>query len=178
MANWASFDTEPVHDLLVAYDKSVTNTPVVKPPVISDDKWEKTIKFILEREGGFQNNPHDKGNYYNGQLIGTKYGISAASWGGQYDIPNLTLDQAKDIYYKHYWVASGADKLDWPLCLLVMDTAVLHGTSVAIKWLKEVGPNPYLFAAKRLKVYTNLDNWQHFGAGWVNRVAALLEQMG
>jgi hypothetical protein len=41
----------------------------------------------------------------------------------------------------------------------------------------EVGPTPYGFAAKRLRVYTRLNNWNVFGAGWVNRIADLLEAM-
>ena len=121
--------------------------------------------------------PNDSGNWYNGQLIGTKYGISAASWADQYDIPNLTLEQAQAIYRQHYWQASGADKLPWPACLLVFDTAVLHGVGTAAAWLSEAGPNAYAFAAKRLKVYVESDKWKHFGVGWTNRVAELLAEM-
>lgn len=185
---WASFDTQEAHAglLQLAPETAVIvsppgpgpTPPSPTPPVTAGDNWERAITWILKWEGGFQANPADKGNYYNGQLIGTKYGISAASWGGQYDIPNLTIEQAKEIYRKHYWQASGADKLAWPLCLLVMDTAILHGVGAATKWLKEAGPNPYKFAARRLRVYTGSDNWKNFGAGWVNRTADLLAEMG
>lgn len=161
--------------------KNIGNVPVVDAvptePTPSGDKWERSIAFVLEKEGGFQNNPADKGNYYKGQLIGTKFGISAASWGGQYDIPNLTVEQAKNIYAEHYWRKSGADRLEWPLCLLVLDSSVLHGTGAAEAWLKEVGPNPYAFASKRLHVYTKSDNGDTFWRGWVNRVGDLLEEM-
>lgn len=55
-------------------------------------------------------------------------------------------------------------------------TAVLHGAGTARAWLAEVGANPYAFAAKRLRVYTGMKNWSEFGAGWVNRTAALLQE--
>jgi hypothetical protein len=57
-------------------------------------------------------------------------------------------------------------------------TAVLHGVGTSRTWQAEVGNNAYAFAAKRLKVYTKLDNWHYFGAGWTNRTAELLEVAG
>ena len=111
-----------------------------------------------------------------GELKGTKYGISAASYPAL-DIAMLTQTDAIAIYRRDYWQPSGADQLPWPACLLVMDTAVLHGVSAATKMLAEVGPNPYSLAAKRLRIYTASKNWDVFGAGWTNRIAALLEKM-
>ena len=141
--------------------------------------FDRAMDWVFDREGGFQKNPKDRGNYYLGELIGTNFGISAASWAWKYDIPNLTKDQAREIYFEHYWLASGANELRWPLSLLVFDTAVLHGVSAAKAWLEEVGPNPYWFAAKRLSVYTNSPSewWDEFGRGSVNRVILLLKEM-
>lgn len=190
---WASFDIEPAyHAILAAPIPDYTpEMPDSKPPVTThlpavgtgtdetqemptNANWERSIAWVLQREGGFQNNPADIGNYYQGKLIGTKYGISAASWGGQYDIPSLTLEQAKAIYYTHYWQASGADKLPWPASLIAFDTAVLHGVGTAQAWIAEVGVNALAIAAKRLRVYTGMKTWGEFGAGWTNRVADLL----
>lgn len=61
-------------------------------------------------------------------------------------------------------------------CVVKYCKAVLHGVGTAKKWLAEVGANPYAFAAKRLRVYTGMKNWSEFGAGWVNRTAALLQE--
>lgn len=147
-------------------------------PTPQGDNWARSIAWVLRWEGGFQNNPADHGNYRpDGTLVGTNFGISARSY-PTLDIPNITRQQAIDIYRRDYWTPSGASALAWPLCLLVMDTAVLHGVGAATQWLKEVGPNPYAFAAKRLRVYTHSDNWQAFAAGWINRAAELLEEMG
>lgn len=141
--------------------------------------FDRAMKWVFDREGGFQKNPKDSGNYYLGELVGTKYGISAASWAWKYDIPNLTKEQARAIYFEHYWMASRANGMEWPLNLLVFDTAVLHGLGTAKAWVEEVGLNPYAFAAKRLRVYTNSNEewWDEFGRGSVNRVILLLEEI-
>lgn len=190
---WDTFDTRAIREALESYpwqhgqpsrpSGGDVHIPVVSKPGPTQPgqggsmhNWERAIAWVLNEEGGFQNNPADTGNYYQGKLIGTKYGISAASWAHMYDIPSLTVEQAKDIYYQHYWLASGANKLDWPLCLLVFDTQVLHGMGAT--WLREVGPNPFLFAAKRQRVYTNMESWDEFGRGWINRLTRLFEELG
>lgn len=63
------------------------------------------------------------------------------------------------------------------VCVVKYCTAVLHGAGTARAWLAEVGANPYAFAAKRLRVYTGMKTWSEFGAGWVNRTAALCQEM-
>jgi lysozyme family protein len=147
-----------------------------------NDNWQRTMDFIARWEGGYQNVANDAGNWTGGAVgvgenKGTKYGISAASY-PNLDIINLTQEQANEIYRRDYWQASGADKQPWPLCLLMMDTAVLHGVGTARTWLSQVGPNPYAFAAKRLRVYTKMSNFDYWGKAWVNRTADLLEEMG
>lgn len=152
-------------------------TPPTKP---TGDNWPRSRAFVAKWEGGYQNNPADKGNWTGcevgkGENRGTKFGISACSY-PELDIPNLSIQEADAIYERDYWRASGADKLPWPYCLIVFDTAVLHGVGTARQWQAEVGNNAFAFAAKRLRVYTKLDNWHEFGVGWVNRVANLLEE--
>lgn len=146
------------------------------------ENWERSRAFIKRWEGGYQNVANDAGNWTGGAVgvgenKGTNFGISAASY-PHLDIRNLTIQQADEIYYRDYWAASGAAALRWPLCLLVLDTAVLHGVGTAKTWLKEVGLNPYAFAAKRLRVYTKMSNWDYWGKGQTNRTADLLEEMG
>jgi lysozyme family protein len=58
-------------------------------------------------EGGFQRLHDDNGNWTGGKvgvgrLVGTKYGISAASYPAL-DIPNITLDHAAYIYDRDFW---------------------------------------------------------------------------
>ena len=154
----------------------------IEPTPQPDDRWQRSREFVRVWEGGYQDIPNDSGNWTGGKVgvginKGTKYGISAASY-PDLDIKNLTMEQADAIYFRDYWQASGADKLPWPACLLVFDTAVLHGVGTARNWLHDVGPNAFLFAAKRMRVYTRMANWDTWGKGWVNRTADLLERAG
>lgn len=193
---WASFDIEPAYTAILATPPVVappitTHIPAIgtgdaaKPPVpppAAGDNWQRSREFVRRWEGDYQNIPNDSGNWTGGKVgagvnKGTKYGISAASY-PDLDIINITMEQADAIYYRDYWQQSGADKLAWPACLLVFDTAVLHGVGTARNWLMDVGPNAYAFAAKRLRVYTAMANWSTWGAGWTNRTADLLEKAG
>lgn len=192
---WWSFDIEPAYEAILA--APVPQVPAAQAhklhlPVVSNgsekpqpeqpmsDNWRRSREFVKRWEGGLSLDPEDHGNWTGGrkgkgELKGTNFGISAASY-PHLDIANLTIEQADEIYYRDYWLASGADKLPWPYCLLAFDTAVLHGVAASKKWQAEVGNNAYAFAAKRLRVYTGSDNWHYFGAGWVNRVADLLSE--
>ena len=184
---WASFDIASATNAILALPPVEpaghrVHLPIVTAPVSHEDLFERSMTFLRKWEGGFQNNPEDHGNWTGGrkgvgELKGTKFGISAASY-PDLDIVNLTQEQADAIYRRDYWQRSGADKLQWPACLLIFDTAVLHGVGTALNWQKEVGTDAFVLAAKRLRRYTQLDNWSVFGAGWVNRVAALLEEIG
>ena len=68
--------------------------------------FNRCMEVLLKHEGGFQKDPNDSGNwvggYKTGKLVGTKYGI-AARYFPYTDIENLTVDEAKKMYYVHYW---------------------------------------------------------------------------
>ncbi len=193
---WQSFDLRSAYseflkrkDLCV---KEIADTPPVtvhlpvigngpvspEEPVPSSDCWTRSIDFVLAHEGGYQNNPADIGNWTGGaqgagENKGTNFGISAASY-PNLDIVNLTREQAIAIYQRDYWIPSGASALAWPACLIAFDTAVLHGVGTAQTWIAQVGTNPLAIAAKRLNVYTKLNNGDVFWRGWTNRVVDLL----
>lgn len=154
--------------------------PLPQPEPVGDT-WQRSRAFVARWEGGYQNVHNDAGNWTGcavgvGELKGTKYGISACSY-PHLDIRNLTMAEADAIYHRDYWQRSGADNLPWPACLLIFDTAVLHGVGTAQAWLAEAGPNPYVFAAKRLRSYTKKANFDFWGKAWTLRVADLLEAM-
>lgn len=178
--------TDPLPYMLGAITKlpPVTTPPNPTPtePVPSVDNWQRAITWLLAEEGDFQDHEWDPGNWTGGKVgegekRGTKYGISAAAY-PYLDIPSVTEKQASDLFYADYWLPSGADKLPWPACLVVLDTAVLHGVGRAAAWVEEVGVNAWLLAARRLASYTRSENWGNAGAGWINRVARLLQEVG
>lgn len=62
-------------------------------------KFEDAIDFVLRNEGGLVENPSDPGGL-------TNYGISQRRY-PHLDIRNLSLDQAKEIYKRDFWLFDG-----------------------------------------------------------------------
>jgi len=125
--------------------------------------FDRAMEFILKWEGLYSNDTRDSGGE-------TKYGISHKAY-PMLDIKTLGIEDAKLIYEKDYWKASGADKLDWPMCLVVMDTAVNMGVGRA-KGFAEKAFNwtDYLFL--RIEHYAKLNKPMYL-RGWLNRVIDL-----
>lgn len=91
------------------------------------------IGEIIDREGGFVNDPADTGG-------ATKYGITIATlanWRGHpvtvEDVQNLTVDEARSIYSKMYILDHKIDKI--PTSMLqsnIIDYGVMSGPKTAI----------------------------------------------
>ena len=88
------------------------------------------FKEIIGIEGGYVNNPNDRGGE-------TKYGISKRAY-PNLDIKNLTLQKAQDIYYNDYWMALKLDYIqDLKISLELFDTGVNMGVKTASKMFQE-----------------------------------------
>ncbi len=130
-----------------------------------DKEFARCIPLIFEAEGGYVNDPKDPGGE-------TKFGISKRAFPAL-DIKNLTKQQAAIIYYQRYWLFV-ADKLEWPLNLVMFDCAVNQGTRKAREFLSiskgdwkkfiELRREHYLFLAERRK------DFKRFIKGWLNRL--------
>lgn len=109
--------------------------------------FDTAFAAVVGVEGGFQNDPADKGNWTGGtvgagELRGTKFGISAAAF-ATLDIANLTLAGAKLIYFASYWQPIQGGVLPPALALLVFDAAVNNGVAEASRLLQlAVGASP------------------------------------
>jgi Glycosyl hydrolase 108 len=130
----------------------------------------KAFKFVLRWEGGdrYTNDPKDPGGE-------TKYGISKRAH-PTLDIKHLTPEKALEIYLEKYWFPSGADDLDFPMCLLVFDTAFLCGVGRAASWLRITkNPDEYLALRKTFHMEVAQKNeWaRKFIKGWLNRTTDL-----
>lgn len=133
--------------------------------------FQQSVAFVLLEEGGYVSNPDDPGG-------ATNFGISQRSY-PQIDIANLTREQATQIYYRDYWLPSGADSLAQPLALVVFDTAVNLGVSRALALLDQSGGNVDTYLSLRQSYYDELaarrPASQQFLAGWTARVQALAD---
>lgn len=92
--------------------------------------FNKCIAVVLKNEGGYVFDKNDPGGE-------TNFGISKRQY-PNVDIKNLTIEQAKQIYYKDYW-NKDFDKLDNKnLALQVFDNSVNIGKRRAIKMLQKI----------------------------------------
>jgi lysozyme family protein len=156
--------------------------------------FDRAFALVVNVEAGLSTDPNDPGNYTGGhvgvgELKGTKYGISAASY-PNVDIANLTEDGAKAIYLSDFWNAVQGDGLPWPLALLVFDSAVNQGVGTAKVMLQQalgvaadgvIGEATLTAAAHstiehaarfmrgRVRRYLASANAQLYGDGWIDR---------
>jgi len=95
--------------------------------------FEACVAKVLDNEGGFQNNPADRGNWRGNKLIGTNFGISARSF-PKVDIPNLIMEEARDIYYEYFWKKLNLEGINNPeIVLQIFDFAVNAGKSLGVR---------------------------------------------
>lgn len=132
----------------------------------SGDNFERVMKFISRVEGGWSNHPSDTGG-------ATKYGItSAVASRHGLSVRDITMNQAKEIYRKDYWIPSGASAAQWPLNLAIMNSYVNSGR----KW-QITGSTP---AEQAINYINQQDNYYRqimarnpsqgvFSAGWFRR---------
>lgn len=109
------------------------------------------IYDLIEREGGFVNNPADRGGP-------TKHGITQTTlseWRGVpatlEDVKNLTEDEAYCIYESKFFKQTNIDQIPDPKTRThLLDAAALHGPVNAATWLQEaVGSKPDGFIGQR-----------------------------
>lgn len=165
------------------------------------DEFDVVFDRVFLNEGGFQNDPEDRGNWTSGSigigdLRGTKFGISAMTYPDE-DIENLSRDEAKEIYRRDWWDAMDLDLFCPALGYQMFDAAINHGRANAVKFLQRaVGvvedgvPGPltkkavnvleldYIcirFLAARLQFMTKISTWDRYGMGWAGRIVKNLE---
>ena len=135
--------------------------------------FDSAIQFVLEREGGYVNDPADPGGE-------TNMGISKRAYPNE-DIKNLTVERAKALYYRDYWLAAGCDQFTPPLDLIVLDTAVNMGVGRAKQFLSQTqDPENYLWV--RLDWYRQIVKNRpasgKFLPGWLFRLILLRNVAG
>ena len=166
---------------------------------------DEIIDRILKFEGGFVNNPLDKGGP-------TNFGITAAELGRVRnlgrpatadEVEAMSRAEAIAIYKRSYITEPKFDQIaDGNLRMIVVDSGVLHGVGRATRWLQAalavpvdgvIGPvtlaalnQPALrtkagksVLAQRFKLIGSILKSDHsqviFAAGWLDRVSDLLE---
>lgn len=99
--------------------------------------FDDAFAALIGVEGGYSDNPRDPGNWtggriWVGELKGTKYGISAASY-PHLDIKHLSLEDAKAIYHRDFWLRYGLDRLPGPIAAEIFEQIVNMPTKRAVE---------------------------------------------
>lgn len=84
-------------------------------------------------------------------------------------------EYAEKFYKEKYWLPDW-DSLPQELATAALDTAVNMGFIRAQRMLKMSENNLLVFLALRLEAYTNIQEWEKYGRGWVRRVADLMKE--
>jgi lysozyme family protein len=96
------------------------------------ERFEQLIGAVLDHEGGLSNVPEDPGGL-------TKYGISLRAYPhlGADGIRRLTVEQAKDIYYRDWWLKLRCPEIrDDRVAQKLLDTAVNVGKGASTRLLQ------------------------------------------
>ncbi len=163
------------------------------------DNFTRCCAITLAWEGGYSAERADPGNWTSGQvghgqLKGTNFGISAASY-PDVDIAKLSEADAQAIYRRDFWAPLHADQLPLPVAMALFDTAVNAGLHRAVLLLQQalgipadgdLGPKTLAMAAnrnaselarellvRRIDYSSRLAAWPLFGLGWSRRIIAL-----
>ena len=151
-------------------------------------QFKQAIKHVLKFEGGYVDDPLDRGGE-------TNFGISKRSY-PDLDIKALKKDEAKAIYKADYWDKMKCDDLPPILRLIVFDAAVNHGTNWAARSLQvianvkldgHVGPittaaigalnarkTLLRYAERRKNYYFQNRMFFNYGKGWIGRLLAVV----
>jgi lysozyme family protein len=100
-----------------------------------NNRFDCIIKFVLDAEGGYTDDPVDPGGE-------TNYGIDKRSH-PDVNIKELTIEEAKDIYFTEYWVKFNCEQYDKPVGEVYFDCCVNTGAKQSNKFLQRaVGTEP------------------------------------
>jgi lysozyme family protein len=92
--------------------------------------FDCAFDYLMAFEGGYSNDPDDPGGE-------TKYGISKRQY-PDLDIKNLTIHQAKEIYWRDYWTKYKCNLFISPAVAAKVFIAVVNmNASRAIRYLQE-----------------------------------------
>jgi len=126
---------------------------------MKDLRLQQFITATFGEEGSFQNNPKDKGNYYNGILYGTIWGITARDHFEVFTKAKALYDEgkikesksfARDFYtLSEYWNLLYNIINDSSLAFRIWDFGINAGYKTAVKLFQEVVKKNY---EKSLKV--------------------------
>lgn len=140
-----------------------------------NELFEKCLKQVLKWEGGYVNDPDDKGGATNKGITQATYNRYLKAKGQQNkSVKNISYTEVKEIYYKNYWLASGCEKMTPKFAALCFDTAVNMGIGRVKEFLIAAQykyPEKFIAARKaKYNEFAKYGNQKKFLNGWLNRL--------
>lgn len=99
--------------------------------------FDPALRFTLLHEGGYANDPDDRGGATNRGVTQRVYDSYRGDLGLlTQDVRKITDTEVTSIYRRRYWDACRCDELPFPVAAAVFDTAVNAGADDAIPFLQ------------------------------------------
>jgi len=147
---------------------------------MNNELFNKALPFVLNQEGGFVNDPDDKGGATNkGVTQGTYDAYRKAHKQPIQTVKNITDTEVSDIYYNNYWLKAGCDKMTPIFAVISFDTAVNMGIGRVQEFMhaaEYTSIDKFLLA--RIGKYVEFaqnKTQAKFLLGWLNRVFRLID---
>ena len=139
------------------------------------DTFLKALAFTLSWEGGYVNNPYDKGGPTNKGITQQTYDDYCKGKAiFNKPVKDISDNEVKEIYWFNYWLLAKCYQLDPKLATVIFDTAVNSGVNRALKFLKNTD-NPFKYIELREAFLKRIaqGTQQRFLKGWLSRCKAL-----
>ena len=101
--------------------------------------FDDCLKFVLQWEGGYVNDPADRGGTTNRGV--TQHVYDEWRERKHYDkrsVKDIEAGEVMQIYLEQYWKPARCPAMDDPMALVMFDSAVNHGVGRAVKFLQSV----------------------------------------
>lgn len=140
--------------------------------------FQRALARVLRYEGGYVDHPSDPGG-------ATNRGITQAAydrWRSSQNQPlrsvrDCTLDETTAIYWRDYWLPSGAEQKPAPMAAATFDAAVHSGISNALKFEAGAAGDWQEAINLREEFIIDLATWPVFSRGWAKRLTQLRREI-
>lgn len=144
----------------------------------TQETFEKALQFVLKWEGGYSNNPNDKGGATNKGITQNTYNAWLKVHNKPVkDVKFISDNEVREIYYKNYWQAAGCPSMTDKFAILCFDTAVNMGVSRVKEFLKAAEykyTDKFILARiRKYNEFAKVQSQRGFLHGWLNRVLDL-----
>lgn len=153
--------------------------------------FERCLKFVLDHEGGWSDDPHDPGGATMKGVTLLTYKAYLTRLPTKEELRNIPNEHLIDLYKTRYWDNAKCDDLDVGVDMVVFDMAVNAGVGRSSRILQRcvganadgsIGPKTITltkgilprdlvirFSTERRNFYNALETFERFGRGWMRR---------